>query len=220
MTVSKAEDLVQDLRDYAVAHSTPPDDLVAELIERTRSAFPGAAVMQISGEQAVLLGMLTRLVGARRAVEVGTFTGLSSLSVARAMPADGRLLCLDVSEEFTAVAREFWAKAGVADRIELRLGPAAESLAALPAEPHLDLAFMDADKGNYARYWAELVPRMRPGGLIVVDNVLWKGTVLDPPADDSDAQAIAAFNDEVVRDGRVDVVLLFFADGLTLARKR
>jgi caffeoyl-CoA O-methyltransferase len=220
MSVSKAVDLFQDIRDYAVAHTTPPDDLVVELIERTRSDFPGAAGMQISGEQATLLGMLARLVGARRAVEVGTFTGLSSLSFARAMPADGRLLCLDVSEEFTAVARDFWARAGVADRIELRLGPAAESLAALPAEPQFDLAFVDADKGNYSRYWAELVPRMRPGGLIVVDNVLWKGTVLDPPADDSDAQALAAFNDEVVRDGRVDVVMLFFADGLTLARKR
>jgi caffeoyl-CoA O-methyltransferase len=220
MSVSKAVDLFQDIRDYAVAHTTPPDDLVAELIERTRSDFPSAAGMQVSGEQAILLGMLARLVGARRAVEVGTFTGLSSLSFARAMPADGRLLCLDVSEEFTAVAREFWAKAGVADRIELRLGPAADSLAALPAEPHLDLAFVDADKGNYSRYWAELVPRMRPGGLIIVDNVLWKGTVLDPPADDSDAQALAAFNDDVVRDGRVDVVMLFFADGLTLARRR
>jgi caffeoyl-CoA O-methyltransferase len=176
--------------------------------------------MQVSGEQATLLSMLARLVGTRRAVEVGTFTGLSSLSFARAMPADGRLLCLDVSAEFTAVAREFWAKAGVADRIELRLGPAAESLAALPTEPHLDLAFIDADKGSYPRYWAELVPRMRPGGLIIVDNVLWKGMVLDPPADDPDAQALAAFNDEVVRDDRVDVVMLLFADGLTLARKR
>lgn len=220
MTVSKVVDLFRELRDYTVAHSTAPDDLVAELIERTGRDFPNAWKMQVSGEQAVLLAMLARLVGARRAVEVGTFTGLSALAVARTMPPDGRLLCLDMSAEFTAVAREFWAKAGVADRIELRLGPAADSLAALPAEPHLDLAFIDADKGNYSRYWAELVPRMRPGGLIVVDNVLWRGAVLDPPADDPDAHALAAFNDEVARDDRVDVVMLFFADGLTLARRR
>jgi len=220
MAVSKVVDLYRDMRDYTVAHSTPTDALVTELGERTRALFPNSAGMQVTTEQATLLGMLARMTGARRAVEVGTFTGLSSLAVARAMPADGRLLCLDVSEEFTAVAREFWAKAGVSEKIELRLGPAADSLAALPDEPHLDLAFIDADKEGYPRYWAELVPRLRPGGLLVVDNVLWKGMVLDPPADDRDAQALVAFNDEVARDDRVDVVMLLFADGLTLACKR
>jgi caffeoyl-CoA O-methyltransferase len=220
MAVSKAVDLVADLRDYTVAHSTAPDDLVADLVERTRTEFASAAGMQVTTEQATLLGMLARLAGARRAIEIGTFTGLSSLSVARALPADGRLLCLDVSERFTAVAREYWAKAGVADRIELRLGPAAESLANLPAGPQFDLAFVDADKESYSRYWAELVPRMNTGGLIILDNVLWKGKVLDPPADDPAANALVAFNDEVVRDERVDVVMLFVADGLTLARKR
>ncbi|HYN92837.1 MAG TPA: class I SAM-dependent methyltransferase, partial [Pilimelia sp.] len=144
----------------------------------------------------------------------------SSLAVARAMPADGRLLCLDISAEYTDVAREFWDRAGVADKIELRLGPAAQALAALPREPHLDLAFIDADKTGYATYWAELVPRMRPGGLISVDNVLWKGRVLEPEPSDPDTVAIVRFNEQVVRDERVEVVMLLFADGLTLARRR
>lgn len=220
MTVSKAVDLIHDLRDYTAAHTTAPGGLVDELVERTRSEFGDAAVMQTSREQATLFGMLARLIGARRAVEVGTFTGLSSLSVALAMPPDGRLLCLDVSTEYTTVAQEFWARAGVADRIELRIGPAAESLAALPAEPQFDLAFIDADKESLARYWAELVPRMHPGGLLIVDNVLWKGHALAPPADDPAALAVAAFNDEVMTDDRVETVMLLFADGLTLARKR
>jgi caffeoyl-CoA O-methyltransferase len=209
-----------DLRRYAGAHTTAPDDLVTELVRRTRDQFPRQAGMQVSPEQATLLGMLAGLVSPRRAVEVGTFTGLSSLAFARNMPPDGRLLCLDISAEFTAVAREFWAKAGVEDRIELRIGPAAASLAALPTAPHLDLAFIDADKEGYAAYWAEIVPRMRPGGLIIVDNVLWSGRVLDPTADDSATAAIKAFNEEVVRDDRVEVVMLVFGDGLTLARRR
>ncbi|HWH01129.1 MAG TPA: O-methyltransferase [Pilimelia sp.] len=216
----KTLDLLDDLHPYLEAHTTAPDPLILELIEETRRRFGAASRMQISKQQATLLTMLARLVNARRAVEVGTFTGLSSISVARALPADGRLLCLDVSEEFTSMAREYWARAGVADRIELRLGPATRSLAELPTEPHLDLAFIDADKPNYGNYWAELVPRMRQGGLIIVDNVLWKGNVLRPEPADVDATALARFNDEVVRDERVDVVMLRFADGLTLARRR
>jgi caffeoyl-CoA O-methyltransferase len=218
--MTKAMDLLDELHRYTVDHSTPVDDLVAELIERTRTQFTRAAGMQVAPEQATLLGMLAGLTGARRALEVGTFTGLSSLVFARAMPRDGRLLCLDISEEFTAVAREFWAKAGVDDRIELRIGPAAAALRALPVEPHLDLAFIDADKESYSTYWAEIVPRMRPGGLIIVDNVLWRGHVLAPEPEDIAAVALASFNNEVVRDDRVDVIMLAFADGLTLARKR
>jgi caffeoyl-CoA O-methyltransferase len=220
MTVPKTMDLLPELRDYTAAHTSAPDDLVTELVRLTRERFPDAATMLTSPEQATLFGMLARLTGARRAVEVGTFTGLSSLSVARAMPADGRLLCFDVSAEYTAVARDFWERAGVADRIELRLGPAAEGLAELPAEPHLDLAFIDADKESYSTYWAELVPRMRPGGLILVDNVLWKGQVLDPAPDAPATRALVAFNDAVAADDRVDVVMLLFADGLTMARRR
>jgi caffeoyl-CoA O-methyltransferase len=220
--MNKVLDLLPELRDYTTSRSTPPDELVTELVERTRTRFPRVAGMQVSPEQATLFGMLARLVGARRAVEVGTFTGLSSLSFARAMPPDGQLICLDISTEFTAVAREFWAKAGVEDRVDLRIGPALDGLRALPAEPHLDLAFIDADKGNYSAYWAEIVPRMRPGGLVIVDNVLWKGAVLSDDVDpgDVDTNALKAFNDEVARDERVDVIMLIFGDGLTLARRR
>lgn len=205
---------------YVSAHTTRPDPLVDELIAQTRETFGPAARMLITPEQSTLLTMLAALVGARQAVEIGTFTGLSALSFARAMPPDGTLICLDTSPEYTALARQFWAKAGVADRIELRLGPAAQSLPDLPAEPHLDLAFIDADKTNYEIYWAELVPRMRPGGIILVDNTLWSGRVLAPEPDDADSVALARFNDVILRDERVDVVLLPLADGLTLARRR
>jgi caffeoyl-CoA O-methyltransferase len=173
--------------------------------------------MQIAPEQAPFLTFLARLLGARQAVEIGTFTGLSSLSIARGMAPDGRLVCFDVSEEFTVIARGYWEKAGLTDRIELRLGPAAELLTTLPDEPHLDLAFIDADKTGYPTYWEALVPRMRPGGVIVVDNVLQSGRVLAPG--DPDAAAIVAFNDIVLADERVDSVMIPMADGLTLARR-
>ena len=210
--------LTEDLHSYLVAHGSPPDDLARELIDETLAALPGDAQMQVAPEQAAFLTLLTRLVSARRAVEVGTFTGLSSLAIARGLPTDGRLTCFDISEEYTAIARRYWDRAGVDDRIELRIGPAAETLRSLATEPHLDLAFIDADKTGYPAYWAELVPRMRPGGLLVVDNVLRGGRVLAPesPAD----RAIAAFNDDVVKDNRVDPVMLPIADGLTLARRR
>jgi caffeoyl-CoA O-methyltransferase len=209
-----------DVDAYLSAHTTRPDPLVTELTEQTRERFGYDARMLITPEQSTLFAMLAGLVGARTAVEVGTFTGLSALSFIRGMPADGRLVCLDISAEFTALAREFWAKAGVADRIDLRLGPAVKTLPALPADPHIDLAFIDADKTNYESYWAELVPRMRPGGLIIVDNALWSGRVLAPEPDDADSVALARFNAAVARDDRVESVMLAFADGLTLARRR
>ena len=145
---------------------------------------------------------------------------MSSLAIARGMADGGRLTCFDISDEYTSVARRYWERAGVADRIDLRIGPAAERLRELPAEPYLDLAFIDADKGGYSTYWAELVPRVRPGGLLVVDNVLWHGTVVDPPASDPNAQVLAQFNTEVAADDRVDLVMLPIGDGLTLARRR
>ena len=212
--------LTDELYRYLLDHSTPLDTIASELVEETRAALPHAAQMQVAPEQATLLGLLTGLVGARRAVEVGTFTGLSSLAIARALGPGGRLTCFDVSDEYTSVARRYWKRAGVADRIDLRIGPAAERLQELPTEPHLDFAFIDADKGGYLAYWAELVPRMRPGGLLVVDNVLWHGTVVDPPANDPNAQALARFNAEVVTDDRVELVMLPIADGLSLARRR
>ncbi|AVT33812.1 MULTISPECIES: O-methyltransferase [unclassified Plantactinospora] len=215
---TKSIPLTDDLHAYVLAHGSPPDALVRELIDETVSLLPADAGMQIAPDQAGLLTFLTRLVNARQAVEVGTFTGLSSLAIARGLPADGRLTCFDISEEYTAVARRYWARAGVDDRIELRIGPAAETLRSLPSEPHLDFAFVDADKTGYPTYWAELVPRMRTGGLLVVDNVLRGGRVLAPEtvAD----RAIADFNEAVLADERVDLVMLPIADGLTLARRR
>jgi len=214
----KSIGLDDDLHAYLVAHNPRPDPLMDELVERTRAVLPDHAGLQIAPEQAPFLTFLTRLVGARYAVEVGTFTGLSALSIARGLAPDGRLVCCDISEEFTAVAREFWDRAGVSDRIELRIGPAARTLAALPAEPHIDLAFIDADKTGYPAYWEQLVSRLRPGGVVAVDNVLSHGRVLDP-AGNPNAEAIVAFNDMVLADDRVESVMLPLADGLTLARR-
>jgi len=208
-----------ELYDYVVAHGTAPDDVQRDLIEETHAALPRAASMQIGSDQGAFLTMLVKIIGVRTAVEVGTFTGYSSLAIAHGLEPGGRLLCCDVSEEFTSIARRYWQRAGVDDRIELRLAPALETLQSLPATAHLDFAFIDADKGGYASYWAELVPRMRPGGVIAVDNTLWSGRVLDPAAT-GDTAAIIAFNDLVRDDDRVEKVVLTIGDGLTLARKR
>jgi caffeoyl-CoA O-methyltransferase len=215
----KSIGLSDDLHAYLNAHNGPADPLVAELIAETHAALPAHANFQIAPEQAPFMTFFTRLIGARDAVEVGTFTGLSALSIARGLAPGGRLLCCDISEEFTAVARRYWDKAGVADRIELRIGPAADTLAALPAGPQFDLAFIDADKTGYPTYWAELVPRMRAGGVLVVDNVLRGGRVI-LPGQDADTAAIVAFNEQVLADDRVESVMIPLADGLTLARVR
>jgi caffeoyl-CoA O-methyltransferase len=210
----------QDIARYAAAHSSSPDALVEELVQETRAKLGPQSRMQISPEQSGFLALITRVTGACRAVEVGTFTGLSALSVARALPDDGRLLCCDVSEEWTSIAQGYWAKAGVDHKIELRIGPALDTLRALPLEESFDLAFIDADKSNYATYYAELLPRVRTDGLIMIDNTLWSGRVLDDTADDADTLAIRALNDALVVDERVEVVLLPISDGLTLVRKR
>jgi caffeoyl-CoA O-methyltransferase len=207
------------LYEYVVAHGTPPDALQEDLIAETLAATGRRAGMQIGPDQGSFLTMLVKLVGVRRAVEVGTFTGYSSLAIARGLAEGGTLLCCDVSEEFTVIARRYWARAGLDDRIELKLAPAAETLRGLPAEPYLDFAFIDADKSGYADYWAELVPRMRPGGVIAVDNTLWSGEVI-APAPEGDTAAIIAFNAMVAADDRMEVVMLTIGDGLTLARKR
>lgn len=213
----KSLPLTDDLHRYLVAHGSEPDEVVRDLVAETQTVLPEQAGMQVAPEQAAFLTFLARLTGARQAVEVGTFTGLSSLAMARGMAEDGRLTCFDVSAEYTSIARRFWARAGVDGRIELRIGPAGETLRALPNEPYLDLAFIDADKTGYPVYWAELVPRMRAGGLIVVDNVLRAGRVLAPR--NAEDRAIAAFNDEIMTDVRVEVLMLPIADGLTLARR-
>ncbi|MFB9908741.1 O-methyltransferase [Allokutzneria oryzae] len=205
--------------DYLLENCTPADDLLRELAEETRATLPDASVMQISHDEGEFLTMLVRLIGARRVVEVGVFTGYSSICIARGLPTDGHLLACDVSEEWTAVARKYWERAGVADRIELRIAPALETLRALPADPVLDMAFIDADKVGYPDYYAELVPRLRPGGLIVLDNVLRDGRVLDDSSTDEGDIAMRRMNRIVVEDDRVDSVMLPVRDGVTLARK-
>lgn len=215
---TKSLPLTPELHAYVVAHGSAPDEVMRDLVEETLAALPAEARMQVAPEQAAFLTFLTRLVGARRAVEVGTFTGMSSLAIARGLAEGGRLTCFDISQEYTDVARRYWARAGVDDRIELRIGPAGDTLRELPYERHLDFAFIDADKVGYPVYWAELVPRMRPGGIVAVDNTLRGGRVLAPS--NADDRAVSAFNDEVMADVRVEPVLLPIADGLTLARVR
>jgi caffeoyl-CoA O-methyltransferase len=204
---------------YLVDHGSPPDAVQLALIEETRALGPVAG-MQVAPEQGAFLTLLTKLVGARSAVEVGTFTGYSSLCIARGLPADGRLLCCDVSDEWTAIARKAWKAAGVENKIELKLAPGADTLRALPKEETIDLAFIDADKPGYPVYYEEILSRLRPNGALLVDNVLWSGRVVDPDAADDNTKAIKAFNDMVAADDRVEAVMLPIADGLTICRKK
>ena len=216
---SGSEHVSPGLSDYLAGHSTPPDALLQDLIAETAERFPDRVRMQIGQQQGTFLTMLAGLTGARHAVEVGTFTGYSSICLARGMAADGQLICCDISEEWTSVARTYWQKAGLADRIDLRLGPALDTLRALPAGESFDLAFIDADKTGYANYWEEIVPRMRPGGLILVDNTLLHGRIfLQEP--DPDALAIRQFNEFALADDRVVLALLPVGDGLTVARRQ
>ncbi len=190
---------------------------------RAETATHPQAGMQIAPEQGALLTLLTELVGARRCLEIGTFTGYSSLAVALALPPDGVLLCCDVSDEYTRTARRYWADAGVADRIELRLGPAVETLDALleaGAEDTFDLAFIDADKPGYPDYWERCLRLVRRGGLIVLDNMLFHGRGVSPAPGDESGSAIHAMNDAIAADERVSYVLLGIADGMTVARRR
>jgi caffeoyl-CoA O-methyltransferase len=215
----RALTVTNELVDYAVAHGTWADDPVLTDLREETTALGPVATMQIGPDQGQLLTLFARVVGARRAVEVGTFTGYSSLCIVRGLTAEGTMLCCDVSEEWTALARRAWERAGVAERIELRIGPALETLRALPPEAAIDLAFIDADKGGYWDYWDELVPRMRPGGVLLADNVLWSGRVADDEGDE-DTRAIRSFNDRVAADDRVEVVVLPAFDGLTIALRR
>lgn len=206
------------LDDYLLAHSTPADDVLRDLVEETHQATD-AAEMQISHDEGEFLTMLVRLTGASLAVEVGVFTGYSSICIARGLREDGRLLACDVSEEWTSVARRYWQRAGLTDRIDLRLAPADETLRSLPSGQTVDFAFIDADKTGYPTYYEELVPRMRPGGLIVLDNVLRFGRVVDPSAQEPADKAIRQINDTITADSRVQSVMLPLRDGVTLARK-
>jgi len=204
---------------YLVDHRSPANPVLAELAKETDALGP-ISMMQIAPEQGALMTILTRAIGARSAVEVGTFTGYSALSVALGLPDDGTLLCCDISEEWTSIGRRFWERAGVAHKIELRLGPAVDTLRGLPPERQFDIAFIDADKKNYRAYYEEILRRLRPGGLVLFDNVLWMGRVLEPSPDDEDTRAIQELNDFLASDRRVEVTMLPIADGLTIARKR
>ena len=219
MSDPKTIGLSAELHEYVVAHGTPPDEVQESLIART-SELGGISRMQIAPEQGAFMTLLTKLVDARFAVEVGTFTGYSSICIARGLAPGGRLLCCDVSEEWTAIARKHWVAAGVDDHIDLVIAPATDTLRALPADPPIDLAFIDADKTGYRTYYEEIVERLRPGGVVLIDNVLWSGNVIDPSDTSDDTEAIRAVNDHVAGDDRVEVVMLPIADGLTIARKR
>lgn len=215
----KSFHLTPEVHAYIVEHSERLDPIATELVERT-AALGGISIMQIAPEQAQFMTLLARTLAARVAVEVGTFTGLSALSIVRGLAPGGRLTCCDVSEEWTSIGRPFWERAGVADRIDLRIGPAADTLAGLPGDAVVDLAFIDADKGGYVGYWDALVPRMRPGGVVLVDNTLYSGTVADPSNTDETTEHIRTFNSHAAADDRMETVLLPVGDGLTFARKR
>jgi predicted O-methyltransferase YrrM len=206
---------------YLVEQTLREPEIMRRLRAETSQLPRGT--MQISPEQGQLMGLLVGLIGARRALEIGTFTGYSALAVALALPADGRLVCCDMSEEWTRTAKRFWREAGVESRIDLRLAPAAETLAALDAAGEagrFDFAFIDADKESYDLYYEYCLKLVRPGGLIAVDNALWHGYVADPAHQDADTAAIRALNRKVRDDERVDMVLVPIGDGLLLARRR
>jgi predicted O-methyltransferase YrrM len=219
--MSRAIGLSEELRAYVARVGIREHPVLTRLREQNQRERSGS--MQVAPEEGALLGLLVGLLNARRVLEVGTFTGYSSTAMALALPPDGRIVCCDVSREWTDVARAAWADAGVADRVELRLGPAVETLDALLAdggESSFDLAFIDANKTGYDDYYERCLRLVRAGGLVAIDNVLWSGKVADPSVQDDDTRAIRALNEKVAADERVDPVIVSVGDGLTLARVR
>jgi len=214
--------ITESVSDYLLSVSLREADVLRELRDETAS-HPNAN-MQISPEQGQFMQMLVRLIGAKKVVEVGVFTGYSSLAVALALPETGRIIACDVSEEYTSIARRYWEKAGIANRVDLRLAPAVETLDNLlkhdKAAETFDMAFIDADKENYLVYYDRMLKLLRPGGLMLVDNVLLSGLPADPEHHDSNTDAIREFNAFLFQDERIDLSLLPLADGLTIARKR
>lgn len=208
------------ISEYLLSHVTPADEALRELAAETATATGGYAEMQVSHDEGQFLTLLVKMIGARKAVEVGVFTGYSSTCIARGLTDDGRLLACDVSTEWTSIAERYWKLAGVSDRIELKIAPALETLRALPDTADIDFAFVDADKTGYPAYVEQLVPRLRPGGLLVLDNVLRGGRVLDPSSDDEGTVVMRALNDAIVADDRLESVMLPVRDGVTIARKR
>jgi predicted O-methyltransferase YrrM len=213
--------VTDDIHRYLVDHSVREHEALAKL--RAATADMPDAQMQIGPEQGQFMALLARLTNARRCIEIGVFTGYSSLAVALALPDDGRIIACDVSEEWTAIARRFWREAGVDHKIELKLQPATQTLQELLARGEAgryDFAFIDADKPAYDTYYEQLLPLLRPGGLIAIDNTLWSGRVADTTSRDANTTALRALNDKLYRDQRIDLSLLPIGDGLTLARKR
>lgn len=209
-----------DLYQYVSANSLNEPDILAKL--RQETANHPQARMQISPEQGQFMRLLVQLMGAKKTLEVGVFTGYSSLSVALALPTDGKLIACDISDEYTSIARRYWQAAGVTDKIDLHLAPALETLDRLLEDQAetFDFAFIDADKGNYENYYDRVFQLIRLGGLIAIDNVLWSGRVADPNDHDKITQTIRAFNQKLAKDDRVILTLLPIADGLTLALKK
>jgi caffeoyl-CoA O-methyltransferase len=212
--------LDQRLYDYVTAHGHNDDPILRELAEETARRFGASAGMQIAPEQGTLMRILAAASGARSAIEVGTFTGYSAICIARALPRDGHLLCCDVNDEWTAIARRYWRKAALEDRITLKIAPGLDTLRALPEQASCDFSFIDADKTNYRNYYEEILKRTRVGGLIVIDNVLWNGEVVNPANRTADTRAIRGLNDFVAGDNRVDAVMIAVSDGLTICRKK
>jgi caffeoyl-CoA O-methyltransferase len=213
--------LTPELADYVRAASEALDDVAADLVAETAALAErgeGSPTYQIAPEQGMFMQLLTAALGARTAIEIGTWTGFSALCIARGLPVDGSLLCLDVNAEWPEVGRRYWQRAGVADRIAVRIGDAHETLRALPEEPTFDLAFVDADKAGYADYVDQIYPRMQRNGVVLLDNTLRAGRVLDPRDDDD--HALVALNAALATDPRWETVLLPLADGLTVLRKR
>jgi caffeoyl-CoA O-methyltransferase len=211
--------LSDDIAAYLSAHSPDPDDVQRSLIERT-NALGAISAMQIGSDQAAFMSILVATIAPTFAVEIGTFTGYSSLTIARALPAGGRLLCCDVSEEWTSIAREHWQLADVDDRIDLVIAPANDTLANLDDGKAVDFAFIDADKTGYLGYFEALVGRLSERGVIAVDNTLWGGNVVNAKDDSDDTVALRAFNDHVAADERVESVIVPIGDGVTLVRLR
>lgn len=207
--------------DYLLAHSLHEPDVMHRLREET-ARLPEHN-MQIAPEQGQFLGLLVELTGAERIIEVGTFTGYSAMAMAMAMPETGRMIACDIDHDFTAIAQRFWKEAGIDHKIDLRLGPAVETLAELVEElghDSVDMTFIDADKPNYHTYYERCLDLLRPGGLAVIDNVLWSGRVADPKDVSANTAALKAFNERLAKDDRVTISMLPLADGVTLARKR
>lgn len=218
---NKTMGISDELAAYVVKVGAREPEILARLREET-AAIPQHG-MQIAPEEGAFLALMVELIGARRCIEVGTFTGYSSTAIALALPQDGQLVCCDVSEEWTSLASKYWDEAGVADKIDLRIAPAAETLDQLLAdgeEDAFDFAFIDADKAGYDVYYERLLRLVRRGGLIALDNTLWSGKVLNKDADDEDTRALQALNVKLADDERITLCLLPVADGVTLARRR